>query len=78
VAELGGPRLPLGRDPARLDLRLLGGGVALARSSDQRGVDDLAGHRDVAGGPERRVELREQDLHGRPATKHRLGQTLAE
>jgi hypothetical protein len=77
VAQLGGSGLPLGRDPAGLDLGLLGGRVALTRSRDQRGVDDLARHRDVAGRPERPIEAGKQDLDGRLSLEHRLRQALA-
>ena len=45
LLRLGRPRL---RDPALLQSRLLGIGVALTRGRDDRGVDDLARHREIA------------------------------
>jgi hypothetical protein len=55
VAELGGSRLPLGRDPARLDLGLLRGRVALTWGRNQGRINDLARHRDVASRPQRLI-----------------------
>ena len=49
LAEFGGLVLPFVWNAAFLDRLLLLLRVALARRGDQAGVDDLAGHGDVAG-----------------------------
>lgn len=49
----------IGRPPC-LDVGLLGVGVALARSSNQRGIDDLPRHWNVAGLAQHPVDAFEQ------------------
>ena len=60
VPELGGPRLPILRNAPLLDRVFPVLRVALLGRRDQAGVDDLAGHGDVAGRPQHCIETLEQ------------------
>ena len=73
MGELGGLGFPILRNPPLFDRPLLVFGVALLGSRYQRGVDDLAAHRDVARRAQRHIELREQRLD-----RLRLRQLLSE
>src|SRR6202049_2047355 len=56
LPQLGRLLRPLRRDAALLDLALLAVGVALLRRGDNRGIDDLAAHRQKPGCRERRIK----------------------
>ena len=60
LAELRGLVFPVVGDAPVLDRLLLVLGVALTRSGDQAGIDDLARHGDVTGLPKRCIEALEQ------------------
>ncbi len=62
VAQFGGLLFPILRHAAFLDRLILLARVALFGRGDQAGVDNLAGHGDVAGSPKRAVETVEQRL----------------
>ena len=62
LAQLRRVRRPVLRDAARLQLCLLGVGVALPRRRHDRGVDHLPAHGEVAAVAQMRVEAGEQDV----------------
>src|SRR5271156_1902462 len=59
LAQLGWRRRPLRRNAAFLDVALLAVGIALLGRGDNRGIDDLAAHRQKPGRRERRVKALE-------------------
>ena len=61
LAQLGRLIGPFRRNAALLDIALFAVGVALLRCGDDRGVDDLAAHRQVPGRRERRIEALETE-----------------
>jgi hypothetical protein len=63
LAQLGGLVLPLLRDAAGLQIGFLILCVALARSCEEAGIDDLAGHRDGSSRTDRRIKAGEQRLN---------------
>ena len=73
LAQLRRLVLPAIRDLARLDVGLLGVGVALLRRRDDRGVDDLTTHGEITGLGQMLVETGKQVVHCTG-----LGEVLAE
>ena len=65
LAQLGGLLRPRRWDAALLDLALLAVGVALLWRGDDRGVDDLAAHRQKPGRRQRRLKALKQNLDRR-------------
>lgn len=73
--RLGRPR---GRDAPRLQIGLLGFGVALLGRRHHRRIDDLPAYREIAGLTHCRFVGRKQDLDHGAAVDLRAGQRLAE
>ncbi len=78
LAQLGRAVRPSLGNAALSDVALLAVGVALRRCGDDRGVDDLAAHRQKPGRRERPSEALEQHLDRRFAGDPGPGQCLAE
>ena len=78
LAQLGGLLCPFCRDAAFLDVALLAVGVALLWRGDERGVDDLAAHRQKSGRREHRIEALEHNLDCRLTGQPGPRQCLAE
>src|SRR5271154_3440493 len=77
LAQFGGVALPVLGNAAFLDVLLLGLGVALLGSRNNRGVDDLAAHGEKARLRKRGVEPLEQNLYRRLALDRSPRQRLA-
>ena len=76
VRELGRPGLPILRNAPLLDGCFLRLRVALLGRRDERGVDDLSAHGDIAGLAQRRVEPVEQRLEARTGRKDERSEFL--
>src|SRR5215467_2142799 len=72
LAQLGGVVRPLRRDAAFLDVALLAIRIALYRRGDNRGIDDLAAHRQEPGRGQCRIEPIEENLDRRFTANPRL------
>src|ERR1041384_764061 len=65
LALLGGIIRPLRRDTAFFDVALFAVGIALFRRGDNRGIDNLAAHRQEPGRGQCRIEPLEENLDRR-------------